>query len=198
MSLLIESIKLFDGKFFNLEYHQERVTRSLSALFLYGTSVSLEKLISRGKVPQSGYFKCRVVYNATSAEVAFTPYQARNIRRVKVVEDDDISYPYKFADRSEINRLFADRADCDDVLIVCRGKVTDCSYSNVVFRKDGRWYTPDSPLLQGTMRAKLIRENKIQVREILKDDIRSFDSFKIINAMLEFDGPEIDVTDIVF
>lgn len=198
MSRLIESIKVLNGALLNLSYHEERMQWSLSQLFNRKEPVNLSTLIEREGIPPKGCYKCRVEYDDAFAAVSFTPYEVRPVRTVKIVEDDEISYAYKFADRSVINRLFDMRGDCDDVLIVRRGLVTDCSYSNVVFRKGDDWYTPDTPLLEGTMRAKLIRENRISVREIRKENVRSFDSLKIINAMLEFEGPEIDVSDIVF
>lgn len=198
MSLLIESIKLLDGRFCNLQWHQRRMTRSLQSLFAINGQIDLEKYVSESAFPDKGLYKCRIVYDASTMEKAFTPYQTRTVRRVKALEDDQISYHLKFADRQPINQLFNLRGDCDDVLIIRNGRVTDCSYSNVVFRKGREWFTPDSPLLEGTMRQRLIEENKVTVREILQKDIRSFDSFKLINAMLEFDGPEIDVSDIVF
>ena len=126
------------------------------------------------------------------------PYEPRAVRRVKVVEDDQITYSFKYVNRDAINRLFDQRGACDDVLVVKQGKVTDCSYSNIVFRKGSEWVTPSAPLLEGIMRQQLIDQNKIKVREIEKSEIRSFLSFKLINAMLRFDGPEIDVSNIVF
>ena len=198
MSLLIESIRLLDGKFYNLAWHEKRMARSLLSLFGSTQAIDLEKYISETAFPQRGLYKCRIVYDAVTREKTFTPYETRKITRVKAIEDNDIAYGFKFEDRTAIDRLFDRRGDCDDVLIIRRGKVTDCSYSNIVFRKGTAWFTPDTPLLEGTMRQKLISENKIRVREILKRDIRSFDSFKVINAMLEFDSPEIEVSDIVF
>ena len=140
----------------------------------------------------------RVVYDASSMEKTFTPYVTRPLRRVKAVTDDGISYQFKFADRQRLNRLWEQRGDCDDVLIIKNGKVTDCTYSNIVFRKGRDWFTSDSPLLEGTMRQNLIDRNMLRVTEILQKDIRSFDSFKVINAMLEFESPEIEVSQIVF
>lgn len=198
MSLLIETIKLLDGRLFNLTGHEERMNRSLSALLSAAPVWDLEQFILQHKPPVGGLYKCRIIYDATTRQVGFTPYEQRSVKRIKVVEDDDISYSCKFVERGPIDRLFALRGDCDDVLIIRKGKVTDCSYSNVVFRKGDEWYTPDAPLLEGTMRAKLIRENKVRVAEIRKEDIRSFDSLKMINAMLEFSSPEIDVSEIVF
>ena len=131
-------------------------------------------------------------------EAGFEVYEPRTIRRIRMVEDDTISYAHKFLDRGHINQLVDRRGECDDVLIVKKGRITDCSFSNIVFLKGGQWFTPSTPLLAGTMRQKLIDENKIATREIHPEDIRSFETCKIINAMLEFGSPEIEVSEIVF
>ena len=198
MSRLIESIKLLDGNFHNLFYHEQRMKQSMFALFGQQETVCLEKYLQESDHPHKGLYKCRIVYDQHSLETTFTPYAAKSISRVKVVEDNDIEYAFKFADRKAIDRLFALRENCDDVMIVRRGMVTDCSFSNIVFRKGEAWFTPSTPLLNGTMRRNLLEKNKIKAREIHKDDIRSYDTFKIINAMLEFDSPEIEVSEIVF
>ena len=198
MSLLIESIRLRDGQFANLFYHEQRMSHALHSLFGIDEPVKLEEFLRAGAFPKEGLYKCRVVYDGASREKEFLPYEARKVGSIKVVKDDSISYPFKYADRSRINRLFDQRGTCDDVLIVRRGHVTDCSYSNIVFRGGNEWVTPSTPLLVGTMRQQLIDQNKIRVREIEESDIRSFASFKLINAMLGFDGPEIDVSNIVF
>ena len=61
-----------------------------------------------------------------------------------------------------------------------------------------RWFTPWSALLKGTIRTKLIERNLLYEEEIRVEDISSFESFKLINAMIEFDSPEIEVSNIVF
>ena len=198
MSLLIETIKLLDGKFFNLAYHERRMIRSLQILFNKADPVRLEEMLHQTPFPSNGLYKCRLVYDDRVSDIHYTPYERRTVNRIKIVEDNLISYPFKSVDRESINRLFAMRGDCDDVLIIREGLVTDCSYANIVFRKGSNWFTPASPLLEGTMRAQLSEKNKIRVREIRKEDIRSFDTCRIINAMLEFDSPEIDVSNIVF
>ena len=198
MSRLIESIKLLDGKFYNLFYHEQRMEQALSVLYGKESPVRLEKFLLEREYPRVGLFKCRIVYDDVSSETHFAPYEAKSIRRVKIVEDDGISYDLKYEDRSPINSLFEKRGDCDDIIIVREGRVTDCSFSNIVFRKGQGWYTPNAPLLKGTMRQNLLAKNKIKPWEILKSDIRSFDAFKLINAMLEFSGPEIEVSEIVF
>lgn len=198
MSRLIESIKLLDGKFHNLFYHEQRMLRSLDLLFGSNEDFQLEKFLSRIAYPKQGLFKCRIVYDDSAKEASFIPYEPRAIKLLRIVEHDLISYEFKFFDRNTINRLFDLREQCDDILIIRRGMVTDCSYSNIVFRKGNTWCTPWSALLKGTMRQNLLEKNSIQAEEIKKKDIRSFDACKIINAMLEFDSPEIPVSNIVF
>jgi 4-amino-4-deoxychorismate lyase len=48
------------------------------------------------------------------------------------------------------------------------------------------------------MRQNLLERELIEEEEIYKEDIKSFDTFKLINAMFEFDGPEIDISQISF
>lgn len=197
MSLLLESIKLIDGQFFNLFYHEQRMLRSLKMLTGADEDLNLEKLLLDIDFPKKGVFKCRIVYDDFSKEVEFIPYTPKPINTIRIVEHDRISYEFKYTDRKIIDRLFALRESSDDILIVKRGLVTDSSYSNIVFRRDDQWFTPYSALLKGTQRQKLIEHNLITEEEIKMEDIRSFDTFKLINAMLEFDAPEISVKNIV-
>ncbi|HEY9005937.1 aminotransferase class IV [Ohtaekwangia sp.] len=198
MSLLIESIKLLDGKYYNLSHHEQRMNRSLK--YLCGTHdyIDLEEFLSNIDKPEQGLFKCRIVYDDVAREVEFLPYEYKKISSLRIVEHDRINYEFKYTDRKLINRLFDLRKDCDDILIVKRGFVTDSSYSNIVFRKNKHWVTPWSALLKGTQRQKLLEQNIIEEDDIRIEDIRSFESFKLINAMFEFDGEEIDVSNIVF
>lgn len=198
MSRFIESIRLLDGTFYNLSYHEERMSRTLRAHHGSQPPTGLEEFLNEGQFPGNGLYKCRILYDGDVREVSYSPYVAKNIKTIKVVEDREISYAYKYENRQAIDRLFEQRGDCDDVLIVRDGKITDCSFSNIVFRKGHQWYTPSSPLLEGTMRQYLIDENKIEVREIRLRDLRSFETFKLINAMLQFNSPEIEVSAIVF
>lgn len=198
MCRLIESIKLHDGKFFNLFYHEQRMKSARSALFGQEESPDLARYLENQRYPREGLWKCRVLYDREERQVTFTPYEARPIRRVKVVVDDSIAYDFKYENRDAINRLFSLRETCDDVMIIRNNKVTDCSFSNIAFRKGAEWFTPQSPLLQGTMRQKLLDERRIRPMDIHQGDIRAFETFRIINAMLEFESPEIEVSQIVF
>jgi 4-amino-4-deoxychorismate lyase len=166
-------------------------------LFGVHDEMNLEKFLNSIHFPEKGLYKCRILYDDQTKEVEFHPYQIKPVNSLMIVEHDRISYEFKYKDRKTIDKLYELRKDCDDILIVKRGQVTDSSYSNIVFRKGKRWYTPWSALLKGTQRQKLLEDDIITQEEIKADDIRSFDTFKLINAMLEFESPEIDVKNIV-
>ena len=197
MSLLLESIKLIDGEFRNLFYHERRMNRSLKFLCGVQEHFYLEEFLRKLDLPRQGLFKCRMVYDDFSRDVEFIPYQYRSINSLRVVEHDRISYEFKYCERKVLNRLFELRKTCDDILIVKRGLVTDSSIANIAFKKGKHWYTPWSALLKGTTRSYLLERNIIKEEEIRIEDLKTFQSFKLINAMLEFDSPEIDISNIV-
>lgn len=198
MSLLLETIKLLDGNFLNLSRHEQRMNRALKTLCGAEDHVELEPMLNALARPETGLYKCRIVYDDVSREIEFVPYTARPVQSLRVIEHDRISYEFKYTNRKLIDQLFALRKDCDDILIVKRGFVTDASYANVAFRRKNYWVTPWSALLKGTQRQKLIEQNILQEEDIRVEDIQTFDACKLINAMLEFDAPEIDVSNIVF
>jgi 4-amino-4-deoxychorismate lyase len=196
MSLLLESIRLVDGEFQNLFYHERRMNRALKFLCGAQEHFDLEEFLNKIDRPVNGLYKCRMVYDDTSRDIEFIPYRYKKISSLRVVEHDRVSYEFKYADRKLIDRLYGLKKECDDVLIVKRGLVTDSSYSNIIFRRGKRWYTPWSALLKGTMRSSLLERNIIHEEEIRVEDIKTFESFKLINAMLQFDSPELDVSNI--
>ncbi|MCA1759522.1 MAG: aminotransferase class IV, partial [Bacteroidales bacterium] len=86
-------------------------------------------------------------------------------------------------DRERLNLLFEKRGICDDIIIVKNGCITDSSFANIVFFDGVKWWTPDTPLLPGTQRAKLLEENKIFECRITPKDISIYSKVGLINAM---------------
>ena len=82
-----------------------------------------------------------------------------------------------------LNELLAQKGDCDEILIIKNGYVTDCSIGNLIFRQGTQWFTPDTPLLEGTQRAKLLTQGRIKVRSILATDLHLFEEVRLINAL---------------
>jgi len=198
MSLLVETIKVEDGKVLNISYHNDRIIRSLYMIYGIRTNQRLENIINVPESAGKGIFKCRVVYDDKTFEVEFLPYTLRSVTSLKLIHSDDICYPYKYIDRTKINRLFDRRGDCDDILIIKNGMVTDSSYANVVFRDfEGNWVTPSGYLLPGTKRAYLLNKGIISETNIAFRDINKYSELKLINSMIDMENtPGIPVINI--
>jgi 4-amino-4-deoxychorismate lyase len=191
MSLLVETIRTEEGRLMNIGFHNERMIRSLSGLFGLRKEINLEEIVAVPEVAHKGLFKCRVVYDRKIRKIEFLPYQIRKVRSLKMVEDNKIEYHYKFSDRTVFEKLMTERGECDDIIIIKNGLVTDSSYANLIFRDySGNWFTPFSCLLKGTRRASLIRTNRIKEVPIPVSDLRNYSKVKLINAMIGIDDTE--------
>ena len=197
MFRLLESIRLQNGSFHRLNYHQQRMDRSVKELSGQKNTISLFDNLKNYNPPKMGLFKARVVYSDKLESVEFIPYEIRPVNSLRVVYDQEIDYVHKYHDRNNLHALLAQRQYCDDILIVKNGFVTDSSYSNIIFYDGVNWITPANPLLKGTMRQFLFDTAEIKAAPVTIQDIPSFKKFRLINSMLAFDGPEIDVSKIV-
>ncbi len=119
MCPFIETIRIEDGKIYNLDYHTERFNRTRAAFWKDSTPLILQEFIS----PQSlqGIHKCRIVYGREIEEITYSPYQMREVSSLRLVVADTIDYTYKSTNREELNILYAQRKTADDVLIVRNG-----------------------------------------------------------------------------
>jgi 4-amino-4-deoxychorismate lyase len=197
MSRAIESIYVGDGQPRWLAYHQHRVEQTFKTHWPGAQPIVLADLLSNGTMPQSGIYKCRVVYSSHCAEVHFVPYRYTPVCSLKLLQADDATYATKWEDRTLLEQLLTQRGVCDDILIIKNRQITDSSYANIVFRKGEEWFTPASYLLPGVMRQVLLDQQKIREEEIHIGNFRQFQSFKLINVMIGFDAEEVDVANIV-
>lgn len=198
MSRLLESIYLKDGQFRNLSYHMRRMKQSSLALFGKEIQGNFENWFDEEQIPQTGWFKCRIVYQAFIEQVEFVPYSEKPVRSLKLVTDNSISYSHKFLDRHQLQQLFEQRGEADDIIIVKDNAITDSTYANLIFRKKEKWYTPTSCLLKGTMRESLLQANRIEEINIEVKDLSAYQSCKLINSMLGMDTAEIDIRSIIY
>lgn len=179
---LLETIRALDGVVSHLPYHQKRLENSLAKLG-FSNRIDLGALLDP---PKEGLFRCRVIYDEHGAEVSYHSYAPRCMRSLRAVIDDAVVYDLKYADRSALDRLFALRGEADDVLIVKDGMVTDTTIANVAFFDGTRWLTPETPLLQGTTRARLLEEGLISEAPIFYADIDRYERCAVMNAMVGF------------
>ncbi len=180
----LETIKIVDGKIFNIGYHQKRYESVLKAHGVKDIQ-NLEELINP---PEWGLYRCRAVYDADNVDVTFHEYKKREITTLKLVFENEIDYKYKSTAREDIESLFSQRGEGDDILIIKDLLVTDTSIANIAFyTKEGKWVTPKNPLLKGTTRARLLDEGEIIEVEIKVHELRSFSKVALLNAMIDFD-----------
>ena len=197
MSLLIESIKIFNGRLYNLQRHENRMQRSRAALLSQDfPPIKLRKHINIPNDLNKGLVKCRIVYGVEIEEITYVPYVSKNIRTLKLVKDSSIDYAHKYLDRDHINDLLAQRDDCDDIIIVKDGMLTDSSYSNIALLRNGVWYTPSTNLLNGTRRQQLIEQGRIIEKKIPVNDINQYEKVSLINAMIGLNKTCVDIQSI--
>lgn len=175
----LETIKVLDGEFCHLKYHQKRLDKTVK-----NSNIILKDILMP---PSVGLFRCRVIYDGRNYEVSYHPYKKKSIKTLKLVFDDDLSYSKKYYDRSSIDALLKQKSSCDDILIVKNGFITDTSIANIAFKYKNNWITPKKPLLEGTTRARLLESRKILEEDISIKDLENFTQVALMNAMIDFD-----------
>ena len=198
MSRLIETIKCENGQLINISCHQDRLNHALREYIGTDRKINLAEEIKIPENCKTGLFRCRVLYSETIRKIEFIPHQIRQISSIRLIADNQICYNYKLANRKHLEHLFHQRGSSDDILIVKKGYITDSFSANVIFYDGKKWYTPDTPLLKGTQRKKLLMEGKISLRSIKINDIKKYHKAGLINAMQNMtDMPLISTSNIL-
>ncbi|WP_292271306.1 aminotransferase class IV [Butyricimonas sp.] len=182
-SSFVETIRVNNGQFCHLAYHECRARATSLAVF----GCRLEWDVAGMTVPdeaRQGVVKCRVVYDTVIRDVTFSPYTFRRIGSLRLIEDNAIDYRFKSTDRVALEHVFAQRDGCDNVLVVRQGMITDTSFSNIVLEDTTGLYTPDTFLLNGTRRQRLLDEGVVRERAVPVSELYRYDRLYLINAMI--------------
>jgi 4-amino-4-deoxychorismate lyase len=75
----------------------------------------------------------------------------------------------------------------DDIIVIKNGILTDTSIANIAYKINEIWYTPKTPLLNGTTRQRYLDNGIIHEKDIGINDIHKIEEFAILNAMLDFE-----------
>ena len=183
MSLFFETIRVENSTIHNAPYHNARLNRTIRENFSLCTDYAIRDYITPPQ--KQGIFRCKLLYDTEVHEVTLTPYRRRNYRSLRCI-DAEIDYRYKSADRKEIDRLYDLRGECDDIIIVKEGLLTDTSIANIALFDGLHWYTPKTPLLRGTFRASLLSEKRLKTKDIDPKSLEKYTKFAIMNAMTGF------------
>jgi len=180
--LLLETIKVQGGEALHLTYHNQRFNKTRKKLFDIHNLFDLATII---KPPNQETYRCRILYDQSIQKIEYLPYQPKTIRMIAIMESA-IDYAYKYADRTALEALLADSPQSDEVLISHNGFLRDTTIANIAFLENGKWITPNKPLLEGTTRQRLVDEGFLTPKNIRKDAIGHFDGFALMNAMIGF------------
>jgi 4-amino-4-deoxychorismate lyase len=184
---LLESIRCNDGKFPLLHYHQQRVRKTYAKLWPDAEVPDLQRHLHNYPIPSKGLYKCRILYGISMQEPDYQPYILRPPKKLLLVVADHFDYSLKWSDRSNLDRLYDQKGDCDDVLIVKNGLITETTSCNIAFLRQGQWFTPSKPLLEGVRRMSLLDLKLIVTMDIPTEHINQFTHFKLFNAMIGWD-----------
>ncbi len=182
MSLLVESIWIKNKRVQNIDAHQSRYEATLRMLFPYAKPVLLRKHIDTSSLKFNDV-KCRIIYNETIQKIEYQNYIRKPIALLKIVHDNNINYDFKYVERQQLDNLYALRENCDEIIIVKNNLITDAYYYNIVLEKKGKYFTPKSPLLPGTCRAKLLNQKIIKAIDITIEDLEKYENIHLINAL---------------
>ncbi|HBG69455.1 MAG: hypothetical protein A2W93_01420 [Bacteroidetes bacterium GWF2_43_63] len=176
-----ETIRVVNGVIQHADFHHERMRKTCISNF---NEFHFEKVLDHLELPEKGIMKLNIWYNKTEMEIRFSEYIPAIIKKIALVEcNPDFDYSFKCTDRSYLNKLLQSTPGADEIVIVKNGMVTDTSKANIVFEKDGVFYTPDTFLLNGTMRQFLLTTGKVTEKAIKAEDISEYERIYFINAM---------------
>lgn len=191
MCLLFETIRIDNGKPRYLSLHLERMNRSRSEIW---KTIDAPFVDSEFNVPDelsTGLVRCNIRYGSDIKDITYNKYHKRTIRSLKMVTCDSIDYHLKYTDRKNLEYLFGQRGNADEILIIKDGFITDTSISNIIFYTGSRWITPAKPLLKGTCRERLVKTGFISEYDIKPADLESYQGCKLINAMRYLEEDEM-------
>jgi 4-amino-4-deoxychorismate lyase len=183
MCQLFETIRIYNGLLMYPEWHEARMNLSRRELWNIHEPLFLSEIFKVPEEWKTGLVRCNVTYGLELSSVTYKPYFKRQVKSLKLIECNNIDYHLKRSDRSILDDLFSRKGDCDEIIIIKQGFITDTSISNLIFSDGKNWFTPKTPLLKGTCRERLLHEGNISEMEIRVNDFGHFSGLKLINAM---------------
>ncbi len=191
MSPLVESIKILNGRVYNINRHQHRFNEARFYFFGIKRTICLKSLIRVPADFQHALVKCRIVYGKDIQHISFENYNIRPVSSLKLVYEDSIYYDFKSTHRDQLNDLFSKRQHADDVIIVRQGLLTDSSICNIALYDGHSWYTPAKPLLKGTQRDRLLDLGRIKPKHIEAAKLQQYKKIRLFNALIGFGKIEV-------
>ncbi len=197
MCRFIETVRVEDGCPIRLDCHLERVAHTRRQWFGSDTPVDAD-LLRHVAGKTRGVAKLRFVYDEHRVyDLSCAPYTPRRVTSLQMVTADEAEYGLKREDRRMLETIRTRRGACDEVLIVKDGCLTDTSYTNIALWDGHRWVSPDTPLLPGTRRRRLIDSGRLIEARVAVDDLRRYTHIAMVNAMIDLGDLVIPMTHVM-
>ncbi len=193
MSRFFESIKITDGQLFRIGNHQKRVNRTFIIHFPELKPFSVAEVLKNSELPSEGTFKIRISYDENETTTEIQPYTARKISTLKLVDINSLPSFFKSEMRDVIHEAVTRKEDCDDIIMVNNGLLTDTSYANIALFDGKGWCTPGKPFLYGSHRDFLLDNGEITEKDIPANEIFNYQKIRIFNGMVEFGEIELEI-----
>lgn len=189
MCRFIESIRLENGSIKLLDYHQDRVNKTGVHYFEKNNTINLKKELEKETLPAIGVYKIRILYSQKIHSLEILQYEQLSFSKFEIIQiPTDFNYPFKYSDRTLFEDLTKSISRNTIALFSKNKLLTDALFANLVFKKNGRLFTPDTPLLNGIQRQFLIKTKQIQEAKISEENIYSFEKLGLINAMIPIEN----------
>lgn len=186
MGQLLETFCLLDGELLNLPYHSARVGRSLGREYPITPFIDVvSREVSRLGATK-GKWRASITYTWQGIEsIKLTPYRLPQITSFRLIDIEDNFYSKKWADRSRLDEYKNLLPQGVEPIFVLKGQITDTSFTNILVERDGKLYTPSTPLLLGTKRDKLLSDGTIHSIPLSSAELHTYERIHLINAMLD-------------
>ncbi|OOH90365.1 branched-chain amino acid aminotransferase [Pasteurellaceae bacterium 15-036681] len=182
---LFETIAIKNKQFLNLDYHQKRYEKAIRDYFGEEPKFDLAESLKLPLDIGNNLIRCKVEYNCDEYQVSFFDYTPRLLQRFQCVYTENLDYQFKYSNREPLDKLKS--AHSDEVIIINNGFVSDCTIGNLLFAKQGKWYSSSHYLLRGTQLSKLVDKGKVDLIEIRAKDIFNYEQIMMVNALNPFD-----------
>ncbi|MBP6385046.1 MAG: aminotransferase class IV [Pseudarcicella sp.] len=183
MEKIIETLLIADNEIKNVSFHNARMNKARADIFGSNTVLDLDEAINIEELNPTIKHRCRVTYNETGIiEIIFTPYEEKKIEILKLIDVGNYEYDHKWLNRDFLLKVLERNPEADDIIMIKNGFVTDSTIANLAFWDGQNWYVPNTPLLKGTKREKLLLDKTITETTIKVADIKKFEKVALINV----------------
>ena len=185
-STVFETIRYEDGNFFYLEYHQQRVEKTLKQLYHQENAFDLKKILKKEKFKKNGKYRVKVIYSKEGVQsIEFFPYKAKKIQKIALVEVGDFEYRFKYLDRKFFHAMYEEFRGIDEFLLLKNGYISDFTIGNVALY-DNKWMSVNDFLLEGTTLKRFLDKKVLELKKVHFSNLPKYSKIALLNAMVDF------------